>query len=232
MKTPGCCSLLCLLLCLALHVQTLAQDEIASRVAACTTCHGKQGRATSDGYYPRIAGKPAGYLFNQMQNFRQGRRQYPLMNYLLAHLSDAYLHEIADYFANQHPPYPAPQSTQVSAAILARGRVLVQQGDPARQVPACVACHGQQLMGVAPNIPGLLGVPNDYLSAQFGAWRSGVRHAAEPDCMAQITQRLTLEDIQAASAWLAQQVPPPDARPASASPGKLPLRCGSVQELP
>ena len=228
MKILGWCSLLCLIL----HASALAQDDIANRVAACTACHGKQGRATSDGYYPRIAGKPAGYLFNQMQNFRQGRRQYPLMNYLFQHMSDAYLREIAGYFADQHLPYPAPQTSQVSASILERGRVLVLQGDSVRQIPACVACHGQQLMGVAPNIPGLLGVPNDYLSSQFGAWRSGVRHAAEPDCMAQITRRLSLADIQAASAWLAQQVPAPDARPAAVSKEKLPMRCGSVEAQP
>lgn len=228
MKILGWCSLLYLIL----HAPAWAQDDLANRVAACTACHGKQGRATSDGYYPRIAGKPAGYLFNQMQNFRQGRRQYPLMNYLFQHLSDGYMREIASYFADQHPPYPPPQVSQVSAAILERGRILVQQGDPGRQVPACVACHGQQLMGVAPNIPGLLGVPSDYLSSQFGAWRNGVRHAAEPDCMAQITQRLSLDDIQAASAWLAQQVPAPDARPANSAPQKLPMRCGSVEAQP
>ena len=48
---------------------------MAERVRACTACHGKEGRATSDGYYPRIAGKPAGYLYNQLVNFRDGRRQ-------------------------------------------------------------------------------------------------------------------------------------------------------------
>lgn len=49
-------------------------DTIAERVQACTVCHGKQGRATNEGYFPRIAGKPAGYLFNQLVNFRDGRR--------------------------------------------------------------------------------------------------------------------------------------------------------------
>jgi cytochrome c553 len=33
------------------------------------------------------------------------------------------------------------------------------QGDPARRIPACVQCHGDALMGVAPSIPGLLGLP-------------------------------------------------------------------------
>jgi cytochrome c553 len=30
----------------------------------------------------RIAGKPAGYLYNQLLNFRDGRRNYPLMTYI------------------------------------------------------------------------------------------------------------------------------------------------------
>lgn len=38
-------------------------DTLAQRAMACTGCHGKQGRAAPDGYYPRLAGKPAGYLY-------------------------------------------------------------------------------------------------------------------------------------------------------------------------
>ena len=41
---------------------TTPLDSIARRAAACTGCHGKEGRAAADGFYPRIAGKPAGYL--------------------------------------------------------------------------------------------------------------------------------------------------------------------------
>lgn len=195
------------------------------------TCHGKEGRATSDGYYPRIAGKPAGYLYQQLRNFRDGRRQqYPLMVYMVQNLSDDYLREMAEFFAAQHPPYPAPQAVAVPAATLARGKELVLRGDPARKVPACIACHGEGLTGVAPAIPGLLGLPRDYLNAQFGAWRDGARHALAPDCMADITKSLSVEDISAVSAWLASQPVPPDARPATALPGKLPIACGSVEQ--
>lgn len=211
--------------------QTLP-DTIAQRVAACTACHGKDGRASNDGFYPRIAGKPEGYLYNQLSNFRDGRRQYPQMTYLLDHLSDAYLHEIAAYFSQQHPPYPAPQAADVSAAVLERGRLLVTQGDSSKKIPACVACHGQTLTGVAPGIPGLIGLPRDYINSQFGAWRNGVRKAKAPDCMALITQKLSLEDIQAASSWLAAQTVPQGATPlpASAATPQLPLSCGSVAE--
>ena len=91
----------------AIAQQTIP-DTIARRVAACTACHGKEGRATSEGFFPRIAGKPAGYLYSQLVNFRDGRRQYPQMTYMVNHLSDAYLLEIANYFASQHPPYSPP----------------------------------------------------------------------------------------------------------------------------
>lgn len=208
-------------------VSIMPPDDIATRVLACTGCHGKEGRASSDGFYPRIAGKPAGYLYNQLLNFRDGRRRYPVMSYLVQHLSNPYLQEIADHFAAQHPAYPAPALVRVSAAVLERGRVLVQQGDTAKQVPACVACHGAELGGVAPAVPGLLGLSREYLSSQFGAWRNGVRHATAPDCMGLVAQRLALEDVEAVSAWLSAQVVPPMLRPATNSE-KLPLPCGSA----
>ncbi|RZI44599.1 c-type cytochrome [Herbaspirillum sp. HC18] len=206
-----------------------AEEGIAKRAAPCMVCHGKEGRAASDGYYPRIAGKPAGYLYNQLRNFRDGRRlQYPLMTYLVQHLSDDYLKEFAEYFARQHPPYPLPQPAEASASTLERGRTLARHGDAARNIPACMSCHGEALTGVAPFLPGLLGLPRDYLLGQFGAWREGARHAAAPDCMGEVTRRLSLEDINAVSSWLAAQPVPQDARPAASPPGKLPIECGSV----
>src|SRR3954468_18494862 len=71
------------------------EDSMAQRTLACTACHGREGRAGPDGYYPRIAGKPQGYLYNQLLNFRDGRRHYGLMAGLLEPLSDEYLYEIA-----------------------------------------------------------------------------------------------------------------------------------------
>ncbi|HDR9064601.1 TPA: c-type cytochrome, partial [Burkholderia vietnamiensis] len=66
-----------------------------ARVLACAACHGKAGEGTNNDYFPRLAGKPSGYLFNQLKAFRDGQRQYPPMNYLLAYLPDAYLRKIA-----------------------------------------------------------------------------------------------------------------------------------------
>ena len=129
------------------------EDTIAQRMVACTGCHGREGRAASDGYYPRIAGKPAGYLYNQLVNFRDGRRTYVLMTHLVQHLTDEYLREIANHFAALDLPYPPPQPLSLDAATLERGRKLVLEGDPSRDVPACAQCHGAALTGVAPAVP-------------------------------------------------------------------------------
>lgn len=210
--------------------QQAVPDTIAQRTLACAACHGKEGRATSEGFFPRIAGKPAGYLYNQLINFREGRRQYPMMAYMVGHLSDEYLKEMAQYFADLHPPYPPPAVLNVSPATLERGRVLVMSGDKANNIPACVSCHGQKLTGVLPAIPSLVGLPRDYLNAQFGAWKNGTRKAAAPDCMAQISKQLSPEDVGAVSAWLASRPIPDDMRAAPASSVTLPIACGSAPQ--
>jgi cytochrome c553 len=202
------------------------EDTIGQRVLACTGCHGREGRAAADGYYPRIAGKPAGYLFNQLRNFRDERRHYELMSGLLALLDDDYLREIAAYFASLDLAYPPPLAPAESAALRDAGEALVRRGDPKRALPACNDCHGAAMTGRAPFIPGLLGLPRDYLNAQLGAWRNGKRKAVPPDCMAQIAAKLSPEDIGAVSAWLAAQPVPAHATAQAASTGALPLACG------
>lgn len=206
---------------------TLEAGTMAARLAACTACHGEQGKAGPDAYYPRLAGKPATYLYNQLVHFRDGERTYQPMHLLLRTLSDDYLREIARWFSEQRPAYDAPAVARVSPAVMQRGQKLALEGDRAIGVPACVACHGQQLMGAEPGVPGLLGIPRDYIASQFGAWLTGMRNAKAPDCMKDIARRLTPEDVAAVAAWLAAQPVPEGAGPAPERTRPLPLECGS-----
>jgi cytochrome c553 len=229
-RIPGAMQSIALALCLQVAASTHAADnqDMSKRVAPCMACHGKEGRAASDGYYPRIAGKPAGYLYNQLINFRDGRRQqYPLMSYMVQHLSDDYLKEIATFYAELHAPYPPPQPIEAAAQTLEKGRALVVNGDPARNIPSCASCHGEALTGVVPSTPSLLGIPRDYINSQFGAWREGTRRAAAPDCMGEIARQLTPEEVGAVSAWLSSRPMPTNPAPAT-TPIKLPIACGSV----
>jgi cytochrome c553 len=212
------------------------EDSMAQRTLACTSCHGKEGQAGPDGYYPRIAGKPAGYLYNQLLNFRDGRRHYGLMAGLLEPLSEPYLFEIAQHFARLDLPYPQPARVAAVPEALERGRQLALQGDPDKRLPSCASCHGKALTGVEPNVPGLLGLPRDYLNAQLGAWRTGQRRAHLPDCMAEVARRLAPEDLSAVTAWLASQALPANPKAVSLAqaapqPAKA-RRKGSRQAAP
>ena len=210
----------------------IVPNSLAQRLQPCTACHGAEGRASREGYLPRIAGKPAGYLYQQLLNFRDGRRPNATMAAFLAHQTDANLREMAEHFAALDLPHPAPPRTVADPAVLARGQLLVQTGDPARQLPACTACHGRTLAGVQPAVPGLLGLPRDYLIAQLGAWQTGGRRAVAPDCMAEIARRLGPGDASAAAAWLAAQAVPAQHRPEPAASAATPLRCGSFTAPP
>src|SRR5438046_2132065 len=85
-------------------------DTIEQRITACAICHGKQGEGIrKNEYYPRLAGKPAEYLYNQLIGFREKRRaSSPIMTYMVGGLSDNYLHEIATYYSSLKTPYPDP----------------------------------------------------------------------------------------------------------------------------
>ena len=217
--------------CLALQAASQTPtDTMAKRMQACTTCHGAHGVTSNQAYFPRIAGKPAQYLFNQLQNFKEGRRHYGLMVGMVEHLSDAYLLEMAQYFAHLDLPYlpPTPLKNKVSQASLELGKTLALQGDKTRNIPACAACHGAALMGAQPAMPALLGLPRDYLAAQLGAWQTGLRRAHAPDCMGRIAKLLKPADVDAVANWLSIQSTPSSTQAAASLREPLTEKCGGV----
>ncbi|HEX6794902.1 MAG TPA: c-type cytochrome [Casimicrobiaceae bacterium] len=209
------------------HEHVVVDDTMQERMRPCTLCHGSAAEPSADGFSPRIAGKPAGYLFNQLVGFRDGRRTYAPMVYLVQYMTDDYLHEIASYFAELDLPYPAPASVASSPQLASRARQLVEHGDAARGVPACTECHGARLTGMEPAIPSLLALPKDYIAAQLGAWRNGRLRSIAPDCMADVARRLAPDDVPALASWLASQ-PVPTNMHAEPARRDLPLKCGSV----
>jgi cytochrome c553 len=201
-------------------------DTMEARVQACIGCHGPQGRGVENIYFPRLAGKPAGYLYNQLVAFRDGRRKYVPMNYLVAYLPDAYLMRMAEHFAALNPPPLVQPAVAREPQMLADGQRVVTQGVPGKKIPACITCHGAELGGREPGIPGLLGLRADYVSAQLGAWRYGVRTALAPDCMQLIASSLTEPEVAAVSAYLAS-LPVTASRPLRQPGMRLPIACGS-----
>jgi cytochrome c553 len=221
------------LLCVA---QVSGQSALADAtlVKACTVCHGPEGRSTPYGYFPRLAGKPETYLYNQLLNFQQGTRHYQQMSNLLGNVNPAYLQKLAHFFATQAIAYPPPAKFSGNKEQLEVGLQLARNGVADRKIPACTQCHGDKLNGgVSDSVPGLLGLTRDYLIGQLGAWRTNQRHAREPDCMAVIAKNLSVNEISAVTAWLSSQPGPKDGHTTSpktnVNPRSLSESCGSVQ---
>jgi cytochrome c553 len=133
---------------------------------------------------------------------------------------------MAEHFASLNPPPLVQPAVQRSPEQVRDGQRIVTQGIPGKKIPACVTCHGAELGGREPGIPGLLGLRADYVSAQLGAWRFGVRTALAPDCMQVIASSLSEPEVAAVSAYLAS-LPVTAARPLRQPGMKLPLACGS-----
>lgn len=183
-------------------------DTIEQRVAACTSCHGAQGRGLRDGASaPRIAGQPAAYLALQLRYFQSGQRKDDTMRYITRPLTPDYAKEIAGYFASQTMAVDAGRPSPSAGGLAQRGAQIVLKGDPSRGVPPCASCHGSRLAGREPLIPGLADLSSNYLKSQFAQWRSHARAADRPYCMSVVANRMSEAEIDAAVQWLADRRP-------------------------
>jgi cytochrome c553 len=162
-------------------VSTPNRHGMQLRLAACATCHGKQGQGDmgrAGGAYPRLAGQPVRYLYRQMQRFKAEQRTgippVTIMQRLLVNLPAPYLRLIAGYYHDSTPPYP-PRPPQGSAQWR-RGRKLVRQGLPQADIASCTRCHDANLEGHPPDTPALAGQYARYIEIQFSHWAQGARH--------------------------------------------------------
>ncbi|HEY0233156.1 MAG TPA: c-type cytochrome [Dokdonella sp.] len=211
-----------------------ATGDLGEHLAACAACHGEHGEGVQGAeYYPHLAGKPAGYLFEQLKGFREGRRINTQMTWLVQFADDAYLQDIAGYYAALPPRTRAADTgaADLTAERRATAENLVRHGDPARGVPACSECHGSALSGLEPGVPALVGLPAEYVVAQFGNWRDGIRRGAPPDCMHDVASHIAAEDIRAIAVWLSQQSNAEGQRPAVAGSFVPPKACGSLPHV-
>lgn len=93
---------------MATSLSALAEGDIkagAEKAAACTACHGAQGKASAP-LYPNLAGQNAPYLNHALQAYKKGERnggQAGVMNAFVAGLSDEDMADLSAYYASLKP---------------------------------------------------------------------------------------------------------------------------------
>lgn len=172
-------------------VQQQAAPTIPSRdltgAAYCKSCHGDIG-----GPVPRLDIQDAGYLETQLHAYLSGTRPSGIM----AQAASLVAKDRFGALASELATGPGPSVDATNAARDSVGAQLAQRGT--RNVPACLACHGN---GDSRKGPALFGQSQVYLAGQLTLWRDGkythdkLMHAA--------AQELTDEDIEALSRYFA-----------------------------
>jgi cytochrome c553 len=181
-------------------------QEGATKSVVCSSCHGPNGNSTNP-EWPRLAGQSAVYIAEQLKLFKSGARNNPVMMPMASTLSDKDVNDIAVYFEAQ-----TPQGLEADPSYWKGGEALYRRGDQARNIPACVACHGPAGRGnLAAGYPALRAQQSVYVVKQLNDYASGTRYAGAKNpaqssrngvMMFTIAKRLTPEDIRNVASYV------------------------------
>lgn len=172
---------------------------------ACAACHGQHGAGQDQSGFPRLAGVNPEYLLKQIQNFKTGQRQNPVMQPIAKALSDQDARDALAYYANQNLHLtPRPYGKDPDFKL---GEKLVLNGNWDKKIPACISCHGPQALGVGVNFPRLAGQQPTYIINQIENWKKGARKNDPQGLMRVIAERLSPAETQAAAHYLSSIQP-------------------------
>lgn len=200
--------LLAAITCIPIYAQA---DDVAKSIAvqgnkaatSCQTCHGADGGGTAAAGFPRLAGLDAGYIEQQLLNFRSGKRSNAIMQPIAKALSKKDVPLVAAYFAAL--PIPASPPAGGDPVLLGKGEAIATIGDWDHEIPACFQCHGPDGKGMGASFPAITGQSALYISNQINAWKSGTRSNDPVGLMKSVADKLSAAQVEAVSAFLANQ---------------------------
>ena len=169
----------------------------ATKAVVCQACHGANGNSANP-QWPSLAGLGADYIAEQLKNFKDSKRSNPVMTPNAASLSADDMADLGAYFDS------LPNTgLEADPSYWQAGEKLYRGGDPARAIPACMACHGPTARGNEPaKFPALRGQQSVYVSKQLTDYASGARTTGPNGIMETIAKRLSPDDIRNVASYL------------------------------
>lgn len=185
-----------------------------SKAGACAACHGLDGNAMQQNA-PRIAGMPERYIAEQLHLFKSGQRTSGLAGVMApfaSMLSAQDMRDVGAWYAKQAAGAGVADDTAIADGpnkglkFYQLGERLFRNGDAARGVPACMACHGPSGAGnPGPSYPALHGQDSAYVARRLEEYRAGTTAYTSPahfNLMADVTKALTDEEIQSLASYV------------------------------
>lgn len=183
-----------------LALQAVAAGDIEAgkaKAIACMACHGEGGNSIQP-IFPKLAGQSEGYLFKQLKDYASGARSGAIMSGIVATLDEQDMADLSAYYAST-----ALAPKPISSDLLALGERVYRGGNKETGVPACMACHGPNGLGIpAAKWPALSGQHSAYTAAQLEKFSSDSRHNDANSMMRDIAKRLSAEERLAVSDYI------------------------------
>lgn len=173
-------------------------DAGKSKSTLCQGCHGEDGLSTEN-LIPNLAGQYSTYIAKELRKFQSGARKHQIMSVMAKTINDFDLADVAAYFASQEKMQGGGWGDSPVA------KKLFLKGDKARNIMACVSCHGVNGKGKASDIgtfPVIGGQHKAYLRAQLINWRDGERTDSPDGVMNKIAKSLTDAEIEALTDYI------------------------------
>jgi len=216
----------------------------AVKAGACAACHGLDGNPT-DPQYPRLAGMPERYVAQQLALFKAGQRNTGMaavMMPMAAPLSAQDMRDLGAYFSQQKAGAGIADDSKIASGPYAGmkyfevGQKLFRGGDPARGLPACMACHGPTGAGnPGPAYPHVAGQQSAYAVRRLQEYRTGTTSEADPhsfQIMATVAKTLTDEEIQSLGSYLQGLHPRAEEAAATAPSAAAPTPAAAAAQAP
>jgi len=169
----------------------------------CHGCHGVDGISMDPTTFPNLAGQYAGYIFKQVKDFQLGNRQDDTMSAMAQMVTSKQdLTDIAVYFQSQKKMKGKP----TQSALSKKGKDIFLNGNVKSGVYGCINCHGDNGKGKGASVslfPVIGGQQKAYLVKQLKDLKSGKRANDPAGMMAAIAKKMSDQEIQAVSEYLA-----------------------------
>jgi cytochrome c553 len=166
--------------------------------AVCAACHGADGNS-SNAAWPSLAGQHASYIYKQLKDFKEGRRNDATMVGMVALLNDEDMKNVAAYFESQQA-----KAVAFDADMVAAGENIYRGGITETRVAACMSCHSPGGTGNGPaGWPSLKGQHPEYLVVQLQNFKQGIRANDSGNMMRNVVVRMSDMEMKSVAAYIA-----------------------------
>ena len=176
--------------CLIAAAAPGAAEEGYRLSQGCAGCHGTDG-ASPGATIPILGGQNGVYLAEAMRAYKQGERDYYVMNIIAQAFTDDQIDAIGEWFDGR----PWVSTPVAHDALKASDAKTLAEG-------LCATCHGADGKGTGAG-PRIAGQPADYLALALHAYKDGARTSHSARVASILLDNLSNEEIAATANYYA-----------------------------